>query len=138
MPGLPLFSSLRTTYYGIAVAAALTGACLAPPLSAAAAENRCGWIVNPTPGNYWLDDAKGTWIIMSQGIPDEPEGVDKIGDLSAGDYVRTNGNYGYGCTCMNVDTANRDGVGVITAIHSVKPLALARCRADKSLPKPQD
>lgn len=104
--------------------------------SLAAPEKRCGWIQNPTPGNYWLDDASGTWIIRFQGSTREPRGMDRIGDVSSRDYVRTNGNYGYACTCMTVDTGKRDGLNVITAIHSVTQLPLARCRADKALPKP--
>lgn len=106
---------------------------LALPAVAQAAENRCGWIQNPTPGNWWLDDAEDTWTIRTQGSEDEPEGMDLIPDISERDYVRTNGNYGYACACMKVDT---DDDGQITQIYSFKQLKLAQCRNDKALKFP--
>ena len=33
-----------------------------PSAKAALAETRCGWVVNPTPGNWWLNDRDGSWI----------------------------------------------------------------------------
>lgn len=103
------------------------------PTLTQAAENRCGWIQNPTPRNWWLEDREKTWTIMTQG-PDfeEPEGMDLIPDISEKEFVKTNGYYGYACACMNVDT---DGDETITRIHSFKQLKLAQCRNDKSLPK---
>ena len=38
---------------------------IAPSLYAK--ENRCGWLENPTPGNYWLTDKDGDWTISTQG-----------------------------------------------------------------------
>lgn len=29
-------------------------------------ENRCGWVDNPTPANWWLTDRDGEWVI---GVP---------------------------------------------------------------------
>ncbi len=59
---------------------------------------RCGWIWNPTPANYWIDDADGQWIISVQG------GYQAKGDIEAyptdEQMVRTNGNYGYWCGCI--------------------------------------
>lgn len=113
---LPLFS--------VALIAAL-------PLSAVAAETRCGWIQNPTPRNWWLDDRDKTWTLMTQGPDDEgPEGMELIPDLSAGEFVRTNGYYGYGCACMKVET---DGNETITRIISFRQLKLSQCENDKSL-----
>lgn len=100
--------------------------------SMASAENRCGWIHNPTPGNWWLTDADGQWIIMSQGSY-EAGGMDHIGDISAGDYVQTNGYYGYGCACMDVDT---DGQDKITQIYDFRQLRIAKCDRDPALPSP--
>ncbi|CAN7325409.1 DUF4087 domain-containing protein [Neorhizobium sp. LjRoot104] len=105
---------------------------LALPVLAQAAENRCGWLQNPTPGNWWLDDAEGNWPIRSQGSEDEPEGMDLIPDISERDYVRTNGSYGYACACMKVDTDDER----ITKIYSFKQLKLAQCRNDKALTVP--
>ncbi|MCM2292793.1 DUF4087 domain-containing protein [Allorhizobium sp. BGMRC 0089] len=103
----------------------------------AAPQKRCGWIVNPTPGNYWLNDAQGSWTILTQGSPDEPDGMDKIGDLSTGQYVRTNGDYGYACACMKVDTLTENGVQRITAIYSFQQLPLKQCQTDTTLGAPQ-
>ena len=110
--------------------AALAGLLLAPGL--AAAENRCGWIHNPTPGNWWLTDRDGQWIMMTQGSYEAP-GMENIGDISAGDYVRTNGNYGYACGCMEVDT---DGEGTIARIYSFRQLSIGKCENDAALPSP--
>ncbi|CAK7256682.1 protein of unknown function [Shinella sp. WSC3-e] len=45
---------------------------------AEAAETRCGWLQNPTPANWWLDDSEGTWTLMTQGAGNEPAGFDRI------------------------------------------------------------
>jgi len=100
---------------------------------ALAAENRCGWVENPTPGNWWLTDADGQWTIMTQGNY-EAGGMENIGDISAGDYVATNGNYGYACGCMRVDT---DGEGAITQIYSFRQLSIGKCENDGALPAQQ-
>jgi len=106
----------------------------APPAAPAPAKgNRCGWIHNPTPANWWLVDADGAWEISAQGSYEAP-GMDKIPDLSERQWVTTNGGYGYGCGCMTVDVDAK--TKRITRIHSVRQLPLAKCRADKKLPKP--
>ncbi len=67
--------------------------------SSHAAERRCGWFENPTPANATLTDRNGMWEIATQG------GYQAEGDwpdFSANRWVRTgNGNYGYGCACIN-------------------------------------
>ena len=108
--------------------------CTAFGTSAHAAENRCGWLQNPTPGNYWLDDADGSWTIITQGGGSEPEGMDLIPDLSEGEYVQTNGSYGYACACMTVTTD--DDEGRIVQIFSVRQLRIAKCRNDGNLSQP--
>jgi hypothetical protein len=101
------------------------------PSLVGAAENRCGWISNPTPRNWWLDDRDKTWTIVTQGPDDqEPEGMDLITDISEREFVKTNGSYGYACACMSVET---DGDERITKIISFKQLKLSQCRGDKSL-----
>lgn len=103
--------------------------------AAHAAESRCGWLQNPTPGNWWLDDADGTWTMMSQGGGSEPDGMDRIPDISEGDYVRTNGNYGYACACMKVDTDEDEGR--IVAIYSFRQLPISQCANDEALSAPE-
>jgi hypothetical protein len=107
-------------------------ALLATAPLAEAAETRCGWLQNPTPANWWLDDSEGTWTLMTQGAGDEPAGFDRIPDISAGDYVRTNGNYGYACACMKVETDASEGR--IVAIHSFRQLPISQCSNDTALP----
>lgn len=103
------------------------------PVIAQAAETRCGWIQNPTPRNWWLEDREKTWTIMTQGPDDEePEGMDLIPDISTKEFVKTNGYYGYGCACMSVET---DGDERITKILSFRQLKLSQCRGDKALSK---
>lgn len=98
----------------------------------AAPENRCGWVVNPTPGNWWLTDRDATWIMASQGSDEGAVGMENIGDISAGDYVASNGNYGYACGCMKVET---DAASErILAVYSFKQLPISKCERDKSLP----
>ncbi|OJF91990.1 DUF4087 domain-containing protein [Pararhizobium antarcticum] len=108
---------------------------LALALSAApalAAETRCGWLQNPTPGNWWLVDNKGMWIMRSQGDEDGPPGMDLIPDISERDYVATNGNYGYACACMSVETDSAEAK--ITEILSFRQLSLSQCENDAALP----
>ena len=104
-------------------------------LPAQAAERRCGWLHNPTPGNYWLTDRDGSWTLLTQGSDVEPTGIENLPDLSAGEYVRTNGNYGYACACMSVDVDLAENR--IIALHSVEQIALARCTNDAALPPAQ-
>jgi hypothetical protein len=107
-------------------------AALAPspalPVVEAAAVTRCGWFVNPTPGNAWLIDAAGEWIIGAQGRfqaeGEWPEFIDSR-------WVATNGNYGYGCACMKVDSNARSKR--ITRIYSANSRPLSSCRNDRAI-----
>lgn len=102
---------------------------------AGAAERRCGWIENPTPGNWWLADAGGEWLIHVQGTQTEPVGMDLIPDLTVKDWVVTNPpGYGYGCACMTVETDPRGKR--ITRIVAIAQRPVRICRADRALPKP--
>ncbi len=103
--------------------------------SALAAETRCGWLQNPTPGNWWLDDSDGMWIMRSQGDEDGPPGMDIIPDVSQREYVATNGYYGYACACMSVETDSSEMK--ITEILSFRQLPLSKCDNDASLAAPQ-
>lgn len=91
-------------------------------------ETRCGWFENPTPANADLIDKDGEWTIGVQG-----------GDQAEGDWpaftdkqwVKTNGNYGYGCACMQV-TVNRKTFDIVKII-SAKARPLSACRKDPAL-----
>lgn len=99
----------------------------------AMAETRCGWLANPTPGNWWLTDAEGTWTLMVQGGRPAP-GMDVMPDMTTRGWVKTNGNYGYGCACfeMSVDRASRR----VIEVRSARALPLGRCEADRRLRSP--
>ena len=105
--------------------------CVLVPM-AAHAETRCGWLSNPSPANWWLDDADGQWIIMSQG-GGETEGMDKIADMQEGEFVPMNYSHGYACFCLDVRT-NDDGQ--VEEIFSSKQLPLSKCRNDDALSEP--
>ncbi|MFO1519084.1 MAG: DUF4087 domain-containing protein [bacterium] len=101
---------------------------------APAFENRCGWVSNPTPANWFLDDRDGEWIIGVQGghqaegdVPEFPE---------SGKYWRkTNvGSYGYGCGCLQVRVDRKEKK--VLEVKGGKSLPLSKCRADKTL-KPE-
>lgn len=97
-------------------------------------ELRCGWLQNPSPGNWWLFDNAGEWTIGTQG-GFQARGLDEVPDLTERDWKVTNGSsYGYGCVCMRVETDAKQRR--ITRIHSVKQKPLKVCLADKKLPKP--
>jgi hypothetical protein len=96
-------------------------------------ETRCGWFVNPTPANAWLNDRHGEWIIGVQG------GHQAEGDwpeFGPGQWVETNGSYGYGCACMNVRVDRKSRK--VLEIKSAYARPLAACRKDRSLRKPTD
>lgn len=105
------------------------------PKPIAAAGRRCGWLYNPTPGNWWLVDRDGEWILGTQGR--EPvAGMDDIPDMSAGEWVETNGSYGYGCACIDMEV--EPASGDVLRISRATPKPIAQCRRDKSLPKPEE
>lgn len=99
--------------------------------SAPSVETRCGWLVNPTPANWWLTDADGTWIIGVQGGY-QAEGFGETPWEGTSEQVKTNGNYGYECACMRVISAPE--TMQITRVLSVRSLPLSRCKEDPNLP----
>lgn len=101
--------------------------------SSIGSELRCGWLQNPTPSNQWITDKDGTWDISMQGRFTS-EGVEHIKDFPDDEFVRTNGNYGYGCACIRADV-DRDSKKVIK-IYSSKVLPLSRCQSDRTLQQP--
>ena len=100
-----------------------------------ATERRCGWIDNPTPANWWLTDRHGEWLLSSQGGY-RARGMDNMPDMTTRGWVRTNGNYGYGCACMSVRTDRRNAR--VTQLISARPVPLAQCRSDRALPRRPD
>ena len=121
-------ASRRVASLGLAIALVF-----AAPLRAANTEERCGWLENPTPGNWWLRDARGLWLISAQGGP-YAEGVEKMPELEPEHFVATNGHYGYSCAC--VSGAFDDHAERMTRVDAARVLSLSVCRGDKALPTP--
>ena len=101
-------------------------------------ERRCGWLANPTPGNWWLIDADRTWTLSSQGDDNATTTavMDRVPGFDADEFVSTGNYYGHGCACLTVATdPDEDRV---LAIGTSKRLPLSTCEADPSLPVPAD
>lgn len=94
------------------------------------AETRCGWIDNPTPGNWWLTDADGPWTLATLG-GDAIPGMEHVPDMTAGEWVSRNGNHGYGCACALLVTRSTDRK--VLMIGWVKQLSLQTCNSDPKL-----
>ncbi len=103
------------------------------PLQAVATERRCGWLENPTPGNFSLRDRGGEWMLGVQGGY-EAQGFDSMPDMTTAGWVETNGHYGYGCACLTVATDPKRKQ--VTRILSARPMPLGQWRADRLLPRP--
>jgi hypothetical protein len=112
----------------------IAGALLAVPALAAPGDpqTRCGWLDNPTPGNFDLLDSAGWWVVAAQGGY-QAEGLDDVPDLSGPEFVKTNGNYGYACVCMTVTTDNEKKR--VTSIKKVTQKRIRDCAGDPKLPK---
>ncbi len=95
-------------------------------------ETRCGWFSNPTPANIWLYDRDGEWTIGVQGGY-QVEGDWDWPDFKRGQWVRTNGNYGYGCACLQLRVDKE--TGRVLEIRSARARPLAACHRDRSLKK---
>ena len=94
----------------------------------------CGWLDNPTPGNWELTDKNGRWTIGVQGgfqadgeLPDFEQGPRY--------WKETNGSYGFGCACLKAKTEVKDGEKTIVRYTDVKVLPLTKCKTDKALPQ---
>lgn len=127
----PPTSVATSTNAATAASAAAANAASAPTVSAApSGTRRCGWFENPSPGNAWLTDAQGQWLIGVQG------GHQAEGDwprFPTHRWVRRQGSYGHGCACIRVST---DAEGQVLKIHSAASRPLRVCRADKALKAP--
>jgi hypothetical protein len=100
-------------------------------LPAKAVETRCGWLLVPTPGNRYLIDKDGSWTIGAQGGY-QAKGIENIPNSDGKEAVRTNGNYGYNCTCLNV-TVNSNLMRILE-IQGGEALPLSTCREDPNVP----
>ena len=88
----------------------------------------CGWFENPTPGNAWLHDRTGEWVI---GIQGEHQAEGDWPTFSRSQWVKTNNSYGYGCACIKgtINNATREVISIASA--RARPLSV--CRKDRAL-----
>lgn len=91
----------------------------------------CGWIDNPSPGNQWVTDSRGTYFIARQGAA-QANGVDLIQPKEELGFVRKNGDYGYSCGCLVVDLAT-DYSKQIIKVYSYRQKKLDVCKGDRKL-----
>ena len=98
-------------------------------------ETRCGWLNNPTPANIWFYDREAEWTIGVQGGYQTP-GDWPWPDFKKGQFVKTNGNHGYGCAClrMRVDKGTHQALEITSA--QARPLS--SCRRDPNLKRWKD
>jgi hypothetical protein len=95
-------------------------------------ETRCGWFSSPTPANISLYDRAGEWIIGVQG-GHQLEGGWEWPKFKPGQWVKTNGNYGHGCACLQLRVDKE--THRVLEIESARARPLAACRRDRSLKK---
>ena len=95
-------------------------------------QTRCGWLDNPTPGNFSFYDRDGEWTIGVQGgyqVEDFEMPVFKPNQW----IVTNTADYGYGCACFQM-TVDEETSRVLEIRKSyAKPLSA--CRKDKALRK---
>ena len=104
------------------------------PLSAISVEKRCGWLENPTPANLWLIDSESEWTlsIQGKGFINE-DSIEKMPTIDDNEFVRTNGNYGFSCVCLNVKTNKQRSE--ILEVYGGEQLLLKKCLEDPSIYK---
>ena len=101
--------------------------------STAIAEYRCGWLDNPQAGSFQLIDKEAVWSISNNsGYRIPAASLKNLPERQEDQFIRTNGNFGYSCSCISVktDAINRR----ITAISfKGKQVLLKRCLEDKTI-----
>lgn len=98
----------------------------------AKSETRCGWLDNPTPANFFLNDKDRSWTISVQG-GDQAEGMDFISDFPEDQFVNNGpGSYGYGCGCLTASFSEEEER--VVSISSFEQKKLKDCLADPELP----
>jgi hypothetical protein len=97
---------------------------------------RCGWFQNPTPGNAWLTDRDGDWLVGVQGGPQADGDWPRFAPAR---WVRINGHYGYGCACLRaqVQSASQAEPRLVLRILSAHSRPLQACRNDRRLTEPR-
>jgi hypothetical protein len=96
------------------------------------AEKRCGWLENSTPANLWLIDNDSEWTLSVQGRGFISEkSMANMPFINQEEFVRTNGNYGFSCVCLNVKT-NKEKSEILE-IYGGEQLLLKQCLEDPNI-----
>ncbi|WP_203141921.1 DUF4087 domain-containing protein [Marinobacter mangrovi] len=95
-----------------------------------AQEYRCGWLDNPSPGNYWLIDRDAVWVIAEQGGK-RAENSEFLTPTDESEFVNMNHGYGYSCACISAETDENHHS--VNSIIFYKQLPLIRCNTDRDL-----
>ena len=98
-----------------------------------AVETRCGWLINPTPQNWYLWDGDAKWTLSTQG-GFQARGMDNLPRLSEKESVTINRTHAYFCSCLEVETDRSQSR--ITLLKGGEQLPLSTCREDPNLPAP--
>lgn len=97
-------------------------------------EKRCGWVSNPSPGNWSLIDKDGNWEIAAQGEEGALDGLPEDRPTGKRWWVSgKSGGYGYGCMCLRV-SVDKQTMRVLK-IDGGTSLPLATCRRDRAIRK---
>lgn len=100
--------------------------------SSAEVQKRCGWMSNPSPGNLWLNDQDGTWVIWRQG--DYRAKGDIKMTVRDDQFVDINFSYGFYCGCI---TGTFDSnTSEVKTIKSSEVKLLKDCLKDPNVPLP--
>jgi hypothetical protein len=101
--------------------------------STAVAEYRCGWLVNSEAGSFQLIDKEAVWSISdNKGYRIPASSLKNLPERKEDQFIRTNGNFGYSCSCISVKTESRSRR--ITSISfKGKQVLLKRCLEDKTI-----
>lgn len=97
--------------------------------SASVSEQRCGWIENPSPENYFLVDQDGSWTIAVQGGY-QAKGFENLPPLTLGNEKKQGAAV---CACVDVELskAKRRVEKIVDSFR----LPATNCLNDQSLPK---
>ena len=111
-------------------------ALLAGPVAAQDVQLRCGWLSNPTPANYFLEDAVGDWTLSIQGRGEAPGFYDAdAASGGRGEWVLVSpAGYGYGCACV-LGVFGSPRTGEVRRVDEVRYLPLQQCATDPALPE---
>jgi hypothetical protein len=103
----------------------------------AAPGRRCGWLMNPTPMNVWLDDADGSWTLSLMG-GQEADGIEVFHNAKGRWMSMPAGSPSarFACGCITGETEKRaDGSTWFKRIATVSLLSPTVCNKDPKLPK---